>query len=185
MLCEEVESLLRQGYCFECFSSDYKSFSVRFYKHGNESKRFIAPDRKVPHMLVEDKNTIPLPYPETTSVPAIFPEDVSLIDSNLSRQLLWFVFEYGEYIEELSNWIGWKAEKKISMFIRSGYYYYLLKTSLYIFYFKDFKEKESASYAGLAEIAFPDVIAPVSDIIREYALYSLYDFLVENIRSIR
>ena len=176
MLCEEVESLLRQGYCFEYFSNfDLLAYKIRFYKNGQSAKRFVASNKAAPHMLVEDKNFV------SSGFPALYPEDLSLIDSNLSRQLLRFVFEYGtKNIAILGNWVGWREKKDISIGLKicprsSCHYPEPLRLS-----FDDFKKRESANSAELAEIAFPEEIAPVSEIIREYAEYSLYDFLVEN-----
>ena len=179
MLCEEVESLLRQGYCFEYFSNINTNYRVMFYKHGQGVKRFFAFNRDTPHMLVEDKNYM------FSRRSAGFPEDIPLIDLNLSRQLLWFVFDYGKQPMELLNWVGWREKKEISILIervarRPS------KTSypIFTFYFDDFKKREAARSAELAGIVFPEEIAPVSEIIRGYAVYSLYDFLVEKFEEI-
>ena len=96
----------------------------------------------------------------------IFGQDC--ICENISLQIAQFVYDYRKKgLDEIINWAGWKRPQYLSMQVRG------IKRSIF---YHDFKEINRA----LRVFDFPCEIAPVSNIICEYAETTFYDFLVLN-----
>ena len=104
----------------------------------------------------------------------------SFIGPELSRQFIYFSADYMDVgLWSVENWMGFETFKQEEIFLLREMGYRTKKL-----YFGDFEKREAESRKAFKEIQFPDILAEVSGIIREYAIYSLYDFLVEGFEKL-
>ena len=161
---KEVELLLAQNYSFDyfCAKPDGRC-RIRF--HNRDEKENCKILCFTNEKIYEEDNSpeTPTSYMDTRKY---------FVDKHASRHFIEFVLEYSKKgLVELYIYLGWAGREEIWINFKDGLFRVLE--------YGDFEMRAHENSAELARTVFPDVIAPVSEIIREYAEYSLYDFLAE------
>lgn len=156
MIPEEAEKLIREGYRFENYEIYPGGYFIRFNKPSEMYKTIHFIDGQTP--FVEER-------PISDALGSQF------VSEEMSRQIVQFSIDHRYNNDHMQNWTAWT--NSLDHFdMRIGRFH----GRVHITNFENARLRFENMLAG---IEFPHIIAPVASIIREFAQYSFYEFLVE------
>ena len=180
MLWDQIEELLRGGYHFSSFGHGWCSRGEYVYIC------FYSPQKK--HiMYLEFSSGKNWNSEKITRCGQMIESEPKYLKSfvvpDISRQFIRFALDYEKQgLWGIRNCTEFDDPQKKRIILTLGTE--IIRPKDGALFFCDFEKKETEFNEVFKEIQFPDTFAELSDIVREYAFYSFYDFLVEEFEKL-